>query len=191
VVGALDHQIRAVLLGAPGCGKGTQAQRLAAALGVPAISTGEMLRDAVARKSPLGEQVEHVMASGRLVDDGLMAEVVSERLDRPDARRGFLLDGYPRTLPQAETLDRLLARRGERLEAVVYLDVPEEVLVRRAAERRRADDREEVVRERLEVYRRQTEPLVAHYRERGLLRPIDGDRPVGEITADIVATLRG
>ena len=179
----------AVLLGAPGSGKGTQAERLAAALGVPAISTGEMLRQAVAEGSELGARVEHVMAAGALVDDALMAEVVADRMARPDAEQGFLLDGYPRTTTQAETLDRLLAERGRSLQAVVLLDVPEGVLVERALARRRADDREEVVRERLRVYREKTEPLVGHYRERNLLARVDGNRPVAEVTDAALAIL--
>lgn len=179
----------AVLLGAPGSGKGTQAERLSAALAVPAISTGEMLRQAVAEGSELGARVAGVMAAGRLVDDGLMAEVVGERLARPDTRGGFLLDGYPRTPEQARTLDGLLAASGRELGAVVVLDVPEEVLVARALARQRADDRAEVVRERLRVYRDKTEPLVGHYERRGLLRRIDGDRPIEDITASVLAAL--
>jgi len=181
--------VRAVLLGAPGCGKGTQAERLAEALGVPAISTGELLREAVAEGSELGSRVKSIMAAGELVGDDLMAEVVRERLKAADARRGFLLDGFPRTLAQAALLDGILAGRAERLDAVVYLEVPEEVLVSRALARRRADDREEVIRERLRVYHESTEPLVALYREAGLLRRVDGDRPIEEITAGILAEL--
>ena len=181
--------LRAVMLGAPGSGKGTQAEFLASALGVPAISTGAMLRDAVALGSALGRKVEGIMASGALVDDGLMAEVVRERLGRPDAAGGFLLDGYPRTTGQAATLDGILDERREKLDAVVMLDVPEPVLVARAVARQRADDREEVVRERLRVYREKTEPLVAHYEHRGLLRRIDGERTVDEVTAAILKIL--
>ncbi len=181
--------LRAVMLGAPGSGKGTQAEFLAAALGVPAISTGAMLRDAVALGSALGRKVEGIMASGALVDDGLMAEVVRERLGQPDAAGGFLLDGYPRTTGQAATLDGILGESREKLDAVVMLDVPEPVLVARAVARQRADDREEVVRERLRVYREKTEPLVAHYERRGLLRRIDGERTVEEVTAAILKIL--
>ena len=181
--------LRAVMLGAPGSGKGTQAEYLASALGVPAISTGAMLRDAVALGSALGRKVEGVMASGALVDDGLMAEVVRERLGQPDAAGGFLLDGYPRTTGQAATLDSILDEHREKLDAVVMLDVPEPVLVARAVARQRADDREEVVRERLRVYREKTEPLVAHYERRGLLRRIDGERTVDQVTAEILKIL--
>jgi adenylate kinase len=179
------------MLGAPGSGKGTQAELLARMLLVPAISTGEMLRQAVAEKSDLGERVKGTMASGALVDDELMSEVVRHRLDRKDAGRGFLLDGYPRTPAQAATLDALLADQGQQLDAVVLLDVPEVVLVSRAVARRRADDLESVVRERLRVYREKTEPLVAHYAERGLLRRVDGDREIGAVTASILRALKG
>lgn len=182
--------LRAVMLGAPGSGKGTQAEVLARALGIPTISTGEMLRQAVAEGSELGARVEGIMAAGKLVDDGLMAEVVAERLTRPDAEAGFLLDGYPRTPPQAETLDGLLTARGASLDAVLLLDVPEEELVRRALGRRRADDSEAVIRERLRVYREKTEPLVAHYERRGLLVQIDGNRPVDAVTQVALAALR-
>lgn len=183
--------LRAVLLGAPGSGKGTQAERLALALGVPTISTGEMLRQAVAQATELGARVESVMAAGGLVDDDLMAAVVSERLARPDAARGFLLDGYPRNLEQAATLDRLLAGRGSGLDAVIVLEVPEDELVRRALGRRRADDIETVIRERLRVYRDKTEPLVGHYEVRGSLVRIDGNRPVEAVTQLALAALRG
>jgi adenylate kinase len=183
--------LRAILLGAPGSGKGTQAERLAQALGVPTISTGEMLRQAVAQGTELGARVQSVMAAGGLVDDDLMAAVVSERLARLDAAVGFLLDGYPRTLEQAATLERLLADRGSRIDAVILLEVPEEELVRRALGRRRADDIEAVIRERLRVYRDKTEPLVGHYEARGSLVRIDGDRPVESVTQVALAALRG
>jgi adenylate kinase len=152
-------------------------------LGVPSISTGDMLREAVAAGSELGARVEGVMASGKLVDDALMAEVVRERLAKPDTRTGWLLDGYPRTLPQAKTLEGILADAGQALDAVVMVDVPVDELVRRSLLRGRADDTEEVIRERQRVYREKTEPLIGYYRERGLLREIDGNRPVEEVTA--------
>lgn len=174
---------RVVLLGPPGAGKGTQAQVLCQRLGVPAISTGDMLREAVAEGTELGAKVQGIMASGALVDDATMAEVVRERLAKPDAQRGFLLDGYPRTLPQAETLAGILQRAGQDLNAVLLVDVPEDELVRRALLRGRGDDKEEVIRERLRVYREKTAPLIGYYRERGLLRELDGNRPVEEVTA--------
>jgi adenylate kinase len=176
---------RIVLLGPPGAGKGTQGQVLCQRLGVPAISTGDMLREAVADGSELGNKVQGIMASGALVDDATMADVVRDRLAKPDAARGYLLDGYPRTLPQAETLAGILRDAGQELDAVLLVDVPEDELVRRALLRGRADDREEVIRERLRVYREKTAPLIGYYRERGLLREIDGNRPIEEVTAQM------
>jgi adenylate kinase len=178
-----------VLLGPPGAGKGTQAQVLAGRLGVPAISTGEMLRVAVADGSELGRKVQGIMTSGELVDDATMAEVVRGRLAKADACDGFLLDGYPRTLPQAETLAAILREAGCELDGVLLVDVPEDELVRRALLRGRADDKAEVVRERLRVYREKTAPLIGYYRERGLLREVDGNRPVDEVTAGVLSLL--
>lgn len=180
---------RAVLLGAPGSGKGTQALRLGRKLGVPAISTGEMLRQAVVDDSELGRQVSDVLHAGRLVADELMVDVVRVRLARLDAGAGFLLDGYPRNLRQADTLQALLDELGAHLDAVIFLRVPEDVLVRRALLRQRADDREEVVRERLRIYRDQTEPVIGYYRERGLLQEIDGDRGIDEVTSEALAAV--
>jgi len=188
VGGVADHSsgTRVVLLGPPGAGKGTQAQTLSERLGVPAISTGDMLREAVTEGSGLGQRVQGIMASGALVDDATMAEVVRERLGKPDARTGFLLDGYPRTLPQAETLEGILRDAGLSLVAVVLVEVPEDELVRRTLLRGRADDQEEVVRERLRVYRDKTAPLIGYYGGRGLLRQIDGNRPVEDVAAQML-----
>ena len=180
---------RIVLLGPPGAGKGTQAELLASQLGVPAISTGDMLRRAVSSGTELGGKVQGIMASGALVDDGTMADVVKDRLAQADARQGFLLDGYPRTLPQAHTLEGILTGAGQDLDAVLCVEVPEEELVRRAVLRGRADDSEEVVRERFRVYREKTEPLIGYYRERGLLYPIDGNLPVEKVTSQMLIAL--
>ncbi len=182
-----DHRL--VFLGPPNSGKGTQAARLAEKISIPAISTGDMLRAAVASGSPLGARVEGVMARGELVNDELMAEIVRARLAEPDAGRGFLLDGYPRTRGQAQTLDEILAERGADLHHVVLIDAPTEVLVVRALGRGREDDKEEVVRERLEVYRRETAPLISLYEERGLLRRVDGDQNMDEVTQAILAAI--
>jgi adenylate kinase len=188
-VGAAARSTRMVLLGPPGAGKGTQAQLLAERVGVPAVSTGDMLRAAVAARSELGRRVDGVMASGGLVDDALMAEVVRERLTQPDAAHGYLLDGYPRTLPQAETLAGILEDAGQALDAVLLIDVPVDELVRRSLLRGRGDDTEEVIRERQRVYREKTEPLIGYYRERGLLREIDGNVSVEEVTSRMYAAL--
>ncbi len=188
---AAGDKSRIVFLGPPNSGKGTQAATLAKRLGIPAVSTGEMLRAAVDSGSDLGERVKAVMASGRLVDDTLISEVLEDRLSEADAREGYLLDGYPRTAPQAETLSRILARRGEKLDHVVLIDAPQDVLVERALKRGREDDQEDVIRERLEVYRVQTAPLVELYGARGLLRKIDGDRTIEEVGRSILTAIGG
>jgi adenylate kinase len=180
---------RIVLLGPPGSGKGTQAELLAQALGVPAISTGDMLREAVAAGSELGHKVEGIMAAGELVGDDLMAEIVRARLSQEDAAAGFLLDGYPRTLPQIQTLDEVLEAAEVNLDHVLFIDAPEEVLVARALGRQRADDQEDVVRERLRVYAQKTQPLVGEYERRGLLRSISGDNEIENVQSSILEAL--
>jgi adenylate kinase len=202
-----------VMLGPPGAGKGTQAERLAAALSVPRISTGDMLREAVAAGSELGWAVRAVMARGGLVDDATMIAVVQDRLARPDAAAGCVLDGFPRTLAQAAALDALLAGRTLH---VLELVVPEAELVRRLGGRRvcvacgangprdgdrctrcggelvqREDDGVAVVRERLRVYERDTAPLVGHYQPRDGYRRIDGSRHPDVIAAELVAAVTG
>jgi len=169
--------MKVVFLGPPGAGKGTQAERFAAARGIPHISTGAMLRDAVAAGTELGRKAQEFMESGALVPDEVMAGVVSERLAAADCAAGFLLDGFPRTLPQAE----LLAGRGVGLDHVVLFDVPAAEVERRLMGRGRSDDTPETVRTRIETYTRQTEPLVAHYRGRGVLRAVDGVGSVDEV----------
>ncbi|HVR29611.1 MAG TPA: adenylate kinase [Thermoanaerobaculia bacterium] len=188
-MGAAGDGRRVVFLGPPGSGKGTQAALLAEDLGVPAISTGDMLREAVANGSEIGRRVRKIMEAGELVGDELMADVVKERLGHADAGRGFLLDGFPRTAAQAETLRQILDGVSEDLDHVVFIDVPEEELVRRALLRQRADDRDDVVRERLRVYREKTQPLVEDYRAQGLLREIDGNREVDTVRRAILDAL--
>lgn len=183
---AADRSWRIVFLGPPNSGKGTQAAMLAQSLGVPTISTGEMLRAAVEQGSELGQRVEAVMAKGHLVSDDMMADVVRARLAESDAANGYILDGYPRTLPQAETLDGILSEgSGGGLDSVLFVGAPESVLLARALGRGRADDTEEIARERQRVYREQTEPLEAFYEERGLLMRIDGAQTIESVKADI------
>ncbi len=186
---AAGRPMRVVLLGPPNAGKGTQAERMSRRFEVPCISTGEMLRREAASESPLGLRVKGIMNAGELVDDDTMAEVVRERLHQADADRGFLLDGYPRTLAQAETLAGILAAAGRSLDAVLLITVPEDSLVQRALARGRADDREEVVRERLRVYREKTEPLIGYYRRLGLLREVDGQPSIEEVGRQLLAVL--
>jgi adenylate kinase len=178
--------MRIIFLGPPGSGKGTQAKLLAERLGVRAISTGEILRDAVREGTPLGVRAKAVMEAGELVSDDLMIALIQGRLAAPDAARGFILDGFPRTVQQAESLDKLLAGNGSSLSAVLNLSVPEAVLVDRmhgrAQAEGRADDRPETILERLRVYREKTEPLAGFYRGRRLLADVDGMGDVTEIS---------
>lgn len=182
---------RLIFLGPPGSGKGTQALFVAKREGIPAISTGEMLREAVEAGSALGQQVQDVLASGKLVDDALMASLVRDRLGRSDAGDGFLLDGYPRTIAQAEALDAILEDLGGELDGVVLIEVPEPELVRRALERKRKDDTPEIIQERLAVYGNKTAPLIGYYKDRGLLKTIDGNRSIEEVTSMIEEALGG
>lgn len=177
-----------IFLGPPGAGKGTQAARLSEELGFKKLSTGDILRDHVARRTPLGERVRPIMERGDLVPDDLILALIREEL----AER-VILDGFPRTLPQAEALDELLQQTGMRLLGVVLVEVPEEELIRRMLKRAelegRADDNEETIRRRLEVYREKTEPLVRYYEERGVLRRVDGLGTPDEVYARIRAAL--
>jgi adenylate kinase len=184
---------RLLLLGPPGAGKGTQAARLAGKLGVPQISTGEMLRQAVAAESELGRRVERTLARGELVSDAIVIEVARARLARSDAQAGFVLDGFPRTVAQAEALDRMLAVMGAPLDACVALEVDEEAVVerllRRAGVERRSDDTEQAIRRRIRVYREQTAPLLDYYRRRGVLRAVDGRGSIEEVEKAIEEAL--
>lgn len=180
---------RLLLLGPPGAGKGTQAQRLVEKLGVPQISTGDMLRAAVAAGSEVGRQAQAIMERGDLVSDEIVVAVARERLGAGDARGGFVLDGFPRTLGQARALDRILADQGARLERCIALVVDEEAVVARLLKRAeiegRSDDNAETIRQRMKVYREQTEPLVAHYRALGVLAEVDGMGSVEEVSERI------
>ncbi len=179
-----------ILTGPPGAGKGTQARRLAERLGIPQISTGDMLREAVAKGSPLGVRVKGIMASGELVPDDLVIALVRERLARPDCEKGFILDGFPRTAEQAEALDRILREIGRSRVRVVCLEVPEQELIRRILGRGegRADDNPETVRTRLAVYRRDTQPVLDHYR--GSVHRIDGVGTLDQIQTRVEEALQ-
>ncbi|HEX2492520.1 MAG TPA: adenylate kinase [Steroidobacter sp.] len=203
--------MRIVLLGAPGSGKGTQAQRLQAKYGVPQVSSGDLLRDAVARGTELGQKAKAVMEAGQLVSDDIVLGLIRERLSRPDAAAGFILDGFPRNIEQANALSALLDEIGKPLEAVLLLDVRRQTLIQRLAGRRicarcgtvynvhslppgvttcardgaelrqRPDDNEEVIGKRLEVYEKQTRPLVEHYTSQGLLRVVAGEGELEDV----------
>ena len=181
--------LRLVLLGPPGSGKGTQAERLAKTFQVPWISTGEMLRKAVIAGAELGQRIAGSLQSGNLVDDATMAEVVGERLAQPDVDNGFILDGFPRTISQADTLRQILSDAGVTLTCVLSIDVPQEELVKRILGRNRADDLETVIQNRLAVYREKTEPLIEYYKGFGLVQSINGDQPMDAVTEEMTAKL--
>ncbi len=187
--------MRIVLLGAPGSGKGTQAVRLKAQLGVAHVSTGDLLRAQVAAGTPLGLQAKAVMESGKLVSDEIVLGMLEDRLAQADAQPGFILDGYPRNLAQADALDGLLRRIGKPLDVAVLLEVDSELLFQRLAGRAQAegrkDDNPETVRERLRVYAEQTAPVIGYYRERGKLAALDGVGTLDEVYARIVGAVGG
>jgi adenylate kinase len=187
--------MRLILLGPPGSGKGTQAERLIQRYGIVHLSTGEMLRAAVAAQTPVGIRAQHIMASGGLVPDEIVVGIISDRLDQPDAAKGFILDGFPRTVPQAQALDELLKKKKIRLDAVVELRVNESALLQRVetrvAEMRargqevRIDDTPEVLTRRLASYRSLTEPLIHYYSERRKLLTVDGMMTIEHVTREI------
>src|SRR5579883_1580991 len=187
--------MRIILLGPPGSGKGTQAQLLVQRYGIVQLSTGEMLRAAVAAGTPVGLQAKDIMAAGGLVSDEIVVSIISDRIDQPDAKNGFILDGFPRTVPQAEALDELLKHKHMKLDAVIELRVNESALLarveKRAEETRargeevRLDDTPEVLTKRLAAYRSQTEPLIHYYSERRKLLTVDGMMTIEEVTREI------
>jgi len=191
--------MRSILLGPPGAGKGTQAQRLVKQHGIVQLSTGDMLRAAVAAETPVGLKAKDIMARGELVPDDVVIAIIADRIDQPDAKAGFVLDGFPRTVPQAQALDRLLAKRGLELDAVVELKVNEGILIKRIenrvaemtarGEKVRPDDNPQVLAGRLAAYRAQTAPLVDYYAGRGVLRSVDGMAAIDQVTAAIDSVL--
>jgi adenylate kinase len=191
--------MRLILLGPPGAGKGTQAERIVAGFGIPQLSTGDMLREAVELGTKTGVHAKEIMERGDLVPDDLVVSVVADRLDHPDAANGFILDGFPRTLAQAEALDKELYQRGLRLDAVLELRVDESVLIDRVKTRAqqtaargevvRSDDTPEVCERRLDIYRAQTAPVIDHYRSQGFLTSIDGLQPIEAVAEDLAAAI--
>ena len=182
-----------LVLGPQGSGKGTQAARLSADHGIPHVATGDMFRAAIAAGTELGRRVGPILAAGELVPDELTVALIRERLSEPDARDGFVLDGFPRTLEQAEELDAMLAEIGRSLDAVLFFDIPDEValerLVIRAEQEGRADDQPDVIARRLAIYHELTEPVVERYRATGRLVPLHASRTVGEVAAEIAEAL--
>jgi adenylate kinase len=193
--------MRLILLGPPGAGKGTQAQRLVDRYGIIQLSTGDMLRAAVKAETPTGLQVKDIMARGDLCPDSLVVEAVADRISQPDAHKGFILDGFPRTVAQAEALDRMLKEKGLELDAVVELKVDEAILLQRIEKRvaemaargepLRSDDNAEALKKRLDAYRGQTAPLVGYYSGKGMLRTIDGMAPIEAVSAALAGLLAG
>ena len=175
-----------IFLGPPGAGKGTQAQKLAEFCQIPHISTGDILRQAVAAGTELGQKAEGYMARGELVPEALILDLVRERLQMPDAKTGWILDGFPRTVSQAEFLEKLLLQMEQTCDGAINLDVPDETIVTRLLGRGRADDTEETIRRRLSVYRQETEPTIEFYRQRQCLKVIDGNRPIEEVRETLI-----
>ena len=191
--------MRLILLGPPGAGKGTQAQRLVQKHGIVQLSTGDMLRAAAAAKTPIGLKAKTLMDRGDLVPDDIVVGIIADRIELPDAKNGFVLDGFPRTVPQAQALDKLLAERGLKLDGVIELKVDERILLERIntrvaqmlarGEKPRSDDNAEAMKTRLDAYRAQTAPLADYYRGKGALKSVDGMAPIDAVTSAINGAL--
>lgn len=193
--------MRLILLGPPGAGKGTQSQRLVEKYGIVQLSTGDMLRAAIKAETPVGLKAKDIMSRGDLVPDEVVVGIISERLDKYDARNGFVLDGFPRTIAQAEALDRLLEGKAQELDAVIELQVDESILLQRVQSRleqmqargepARPDDNPEAMKIRLEAFQRQTAPLIGYYADKGKLTVVDGMASMDEVARSIDAALGG
>jgi adenylate kinase len=184
-----------VLFGPPGAGKGTQAKVLVEKRGLPQLSTGDMLRAAVKAGTPLGKKVEAILTKGELVPDDIVIDIIAERYDQPDCAKGGVFDGFPRTIPQAEALDAMLAKRGKKIDVVLELRVDDKVLLQRVEQRikeggvLRSDDTPETLQHRLDVYYKNTAPLLDYYGKQGKVVTVDGMAPIGEVTKMIATAL--
>ena len=182
-----------VILGPPGAGKGTQAKRISVDAGIPHIATGDMLREAIATETEIGVRIKPIYDAGDLVPDDLMIDLIRERLSGADTSEGFILDGFPRTVAQAEALDRMLEEIDRELLAVLYFQVPDELAVERlhvrSLQEGRTDDTPEIIRHRLEVFHKSTEPVVEYYRSKGILVGIHADRPIDAVFAEVQEVL--
>lgn len=178
-----------IFLGPPGSGKGTQAQELSEELQIPHISTGEMLRDAIDKQTPLGQKAQSYVDKGELVPDELLLGLIEERLNEEDAKNGWILDGFPRNVAQAEFLDKLLQKLAKFSEQAINLEVPDEVIIDRLLLRGRKDDNEETIRRRLEVYREKTQPVLDYYRQQDRLSSVDGNCELQQVTQSLKAVV--
>ena len=179
-----------IFLGPPGAGKGTQSQVVAESLGIPHISTGDILRSAIANETPLGVKAKSYVDNGDLVPDELILDLIKERLSQSDAQEGWILDGFPRNVPQADFLANLLSDLNQACTAVINLDVADEVVTSRLLSRGRKDDSEETIKNRLVVYRQQTAPLIDYYQKHNLLKNVNGNRQLNEVSEEIQAIVK-
>ena len=186
----INFMTKLIFLGPPGAGKGTQSQIVADSLGIPHISTGDILRSAIADQTPLGVKAKSFVDNGDLVPDDLILDLIKERLSQDDAAKGWILDGFPRNVPQADFLANLLASLNQACDAVINLDVADEVVTKRLLSRGRKDDSEETIKNRLVVYRQQTAPLIDYYQKNNLLKNVHGDRQLNEISEEIQAIVK-
>ena len=189
----MPSELNLILLGPPGAGKGTQAKRISVDAGIPHIATGDMLREAIATETEIGVRIKPIYDAGDLVPDDLMIDLIRERLSGADTSEGFILDGFPRTVAQAEALDRMLEEIDRELLAVLYFQVPDELAVERlhvrSLQEGRTDDTPEIIRHRLEVFHKSTEPVVEYYRSKGILVGIHADRPIDAVFAEVQEVL--